>query len=216
MQERLNVHLELLGERYPVLAPMKEQIAAFFDVIRESYENGGKLIIGGNGGSCSDAEHIVGELMKGFKMLRPLDADMQEKLCAVDPQLGADLAAKLQGGLPAVALSSHPALSSAFLNDVNGDMMYAQQLNSLGKPGDVFMAITTSGTAMNLRYAAVVAKAKGMKVLALTGKTGGAFNELADINLVMPCNETYQIQELHLPVYHCLCLLLEDHFFGSK
>ena len=93
-------------------------------------------------------------------------------------------------------------------------MMYAQQLNSLGKPGDVFMAITTSGTAMNLRYAAVVAKAKGMKVLALTGKTGGAFNELADINLVMPCNETYQIQELHLPVYHCLCLLLEDHFFG--
>ena len=124
--------------------------------------------------------------------------------------------ALLQGGLPAVALSSHPALSSAFLNDVNGDMMYAQQLNSLGKPGDVFMAITTSGTAMNLRYAAVVAKAKGMKVLALTGKTGGAFNELADINLVMPCNETYQIQELHLPVYHCLCLLLEDHFFGSK
>lgn len=215
MHERLNVHLNLLGERYPVLAPMKEQIAAFFDVIRESYENGGKLIIGGNGGSCSDAEHIVGELMKGFKLLRPLDDVAQQKLCAVDPVLGAELADKLQGGLPAVALSSHPALNTAYLNDVSGDMMYAQQVNSLGKPGDVFLAITTSGTALNLRYAAVTAKAKGMKVLALTGKTGGAFNDLADINLVMPCNETYQIQELHLPVYHCLCLLLEDHFFGA-
>ena len=100
------------------------------------------------------------------------------------------------------------------MNDVNGDMMYAQQLCSLGKPGDVFMAITTSGTAMNLRYAAVTAKAKGMKVVALTGKSGGAMNELADINLVAPCNETYQIQELHLPIYHCLCLMLEDYFFG--
>jgi D-sedoheptulose 7-phosphate isomerase len=215
MHERLNVHLNLLGERYPVLVPMKEQIAAFFDVIRESYENGGKLIIGGNGGSCSDAEHIVGELMKGFKLLRPLDDVARQKLCAVDPVLGAELADKLQGGLPAVALSSHPALNTAYLNDVSGDMMYAQQVNSLGKPGDVFLAITTSGTALNLRYAAVTAKAKGMKVLALTGKTGGAFNDLADINLVMPCNETYQIQELHLPVYHCLCLLLEDHFFGA-
>ena len=215
MHERLNVHLNLLGERYPVLAPMKEQIAAFFDVIRESYENGGKLIIGGNGGSCSDAEHIVGELMKGFKLLRPLDEVARQKLCAVDPVLGAELADKLQDGLPAVALSSHPALNTAYLNDVSGDMMYAQQVNSLGKPGDVFLAITTSGTALNLRYAAVTAKAKGMKVLALTGKTGGAFNDLADINLVMPCNETYQIQELHLPVYHCLCLLLEDHFFGA-
>ena len=215
MQERLNVHLELLGERYPVLAPMKEQIAAFFDVIRESYENGGKLIIGGNGGSCSDAEHIVGELMKGFKLLRPLDEVARQKLCAVDPVLGAELADKLQGGLPAVALSSHPALNTAYLNDVSGDMMYAQQVNSLGKPGDVFLAITTSGTALNLRYAAVTAKAKGMKVLALTGKTGGAFNDLADINLVMPCNETYQIQELHLPIYHCLCSALEQALFGQ-
>ena len=215
MQDRLNVHLELLAERYPVLAPLTGQIADFFDVICQCYENGGKLIIGGNGGSCSDAEHIVGELMKGFKLLRPLDEVARQKLCAVDPVLGAELADKLQGGLPAVALSSHPALNTAYLNDVSGDMMYAQQVNSLGKPGDVFLAITTSGTALNLRYAAVTAKAKGMKVLALTGKTGGAFNDLADINLVMPCNETYQIQELHLPVYHCLCLLLEDHFFGA-
>lgn len=214
MTDRIHAHLELLVERYPVLAGVQDQVAGIYEVIRECYENGGKLIIGGNGGSCSDADHIVGELMKGFKMLRPLNADMQEKLTGVDPVLGADLARSLQGGLPAVALSSHPALNTAFLNDVNGDMMYAQQICSLGKPGDVFLAITTSGTAMNLRYAAITAKAKGMKVLALTGKTGGAMNELADINLVVPCNETYQIQELHLPVYHCLCLMLEDHFFG--
>lgn len=214
MTDRIHAHLELLVERYPILAGVQDQVAGIYEVIRECYENGGKLIIGGNGGSCSDADHIVGELMKGFKMLRPLNADMQEKLTGVDPVLGADLARSLQGGLPAVALSSHPALNTAFSNDVNGDMMYAQQICSLGKPGDVFLAITTSGTAMNLRYAAITAKAKGMKVLALTGKTGGAMNELADINLVVPCNETYQIQELHLPVYHCLCLMLEDHFFG--
>lgn len=214
MNDRIRGHLDLLIERYPALECVRGQVAGIFDTIRECYENGGKLIIGGNGGSCSDADHIVGELMKGFKMLRPLNADMQEKLIAADPALGADLAKKLQGGLPAVALSSHPALNTAFLNDVSGDMMYAQQLCSLGEAGDVFLAITTSGTAMNLRYAAVTAKAKGMKVLALTGKTGGAMNELADINLVAPCNETYQIQELHLPIYHCLCLMLEDYFFG--
>lgn len=214
MTDRIHRHLELLVERYPVLECVQEHVAEIYETIRSCYENGGKLIIGGNGGSCSDADHIVGELMKGFKLLRPLDAQMQEALRAVDSILGADLAKGLQGGLPAVALSSHPALNTAFLNDVNGDMMYAQQLCALGKSGDVFMAITTSGTAMNLRYAAITAKAKGMKVVALTGKTGGAMNELADINLVAPCNETYQIQELHLPIYHCLCLMLEDHFFN--
>ena len=215
MEDRIRAHLSLLVERYPVLDCVQDQVAGIYETVRECYENGGKLIIGGNGGSCSDAEHIVGELMKGFKMLRPLDEKQQDALKAVDPVLGADLAKNLQGGLPAVALSSHPALNTAFMNDVNGDMMYAQQLCSLGKPGDVFMAITTSGTAMNLRYAAVTAKAKGMKVVALTGKSGGAMNELADINLVAPCNETYQIQELHLPIYHCLCLMLEEQFFGG-
>lgn len=208
-------HLDRLLERYPVLVPLKERIAESFEIIRQCYEQGGKLLIGGNGGSCSDAEHIVGELMKGFVLPRTLDADMQKALTDVDPVFGAELAKQLQGGLPAVALSSHPALSTAFLNDVNGEMIYAQQVNALGKPGDVFLGITTSGNAKNVQYAAITAKAKGMKVIGLTGKTGGVLNTLADVNLVMPCDETYQIQELHLPVYHCLCLMVEQELFGT-
>lgn len=214
MTDRVNAHLQLLMERYPALQPIKDAIAKSYEMIRDCYESGGKLIIGGNGGSCADAEHIVGELMKGFKLPRVLDAQMTQKLTDVDPVLGAQLADNLQGGLPAVALSSHPGLNTAFLNDVNGEMMYAQQVNALGKPGDVFLGISTSGNAKNVQYAAITAKAKGMKVIGLTGKTGGKLNALADVNMVMPCDETYQIQELHLPVYHVLCLMLEEHFFG--
>lgn len=214
MTDRVNAHLQLLMERYPALQPIKDSIAKSYEMIRDCYESGGKLIIGGNGGSCADAEHIVGELMKGFKLPRVLDAQMTQKLTDVDPVLGAQLADNLQGGLPAVALSSHPSLNTAFLNDVNGEMMYAQQVNALGKPGDVFLGISTSGNAKNVQYAAITAKAKGMKVIGLTGKTGGKLNALADVNMVMPCDETYQIQELHLPVYHALCLMLEEYFFG--
>ncbi len=214
MTDQVYAHLQLLMERYPALQPIKDAIAKSYEMIRDCYESGGKLIIGGNGGSCADAEHIVGELMKGFKLPRVLDAQMTQKLTDVDPVLGAQLADNLQGGLPAVALSSHPSLNTAFLNDVNGEMMYAQQLNALGKPGDVFLGISTSGNAKNVQYAAITAKAKGMKVIGLTGKTGGKLNALADVNMVMPCDETYQIQELHLPVYHVLCLMLEEHFFG--
>ena len=207
-------HLDLLIQRYPILEPVKGAIAESFEIMRACYAAGGKLIVGGNGGSCADAEHIVGELMKGFKLPRHLDAAMTDALTEVDKELGAALAKQLQGGLPAIALSSHPALNTAFLNDVNGEMMYAQQVNALGKPGDVFLGISTSGNAKNVRYAAITAKAKGMKVVALTGKNGGALDALADVNMIMPSNETYQIQELHLPVYHCLCLMLEESFFG--
>lgn len=214
MTDQVYAHLQLLMERYPALQPIKDAIAKSYEMIRDCYESGGKLIIGGNGGSCADAEHIVGELMKGFKLPRVLDAQMTQKLTDVDPVLGAQLADNLQGGLPAVALSSHPSLNTAFLNDVNGEMMYAQQVNALGKPGDVFLGISTSGNAKNVQYAAITAKAKGMKVIGLTGKTGGKLNALADVNMVMPCDETYQIQELHLPVYHALCLMLEEYFFG--
>lgn len=214
MTERVCAHLELLMKRYPVLQSVRTQIEQSYEIMRECYENGGKLIIGGNGGSCADAEHIVGELMKGFVLRRQLEQPIRDAMCAIDPVLGAELAEQLQGGLPAVALSSHSALNTAFLNDVNGDMIYAQQVNALGKPGDVFLGISTSGNAKNVRYAAIVAKAKGLKVLGLSGKTGGILNELAEVNMVMPSEETYQIQELHLPVYHALCLMLEEHFFG--
>lgn len=214
MKQKVQQHLQLLISRYPVLSAVEKEIAACFEMIRASYESGGKLILGGNGGSCSDAEHIVGELMKGFTMRRRLGQSMIQSLEAVDPVAGAELGACLQGGLPAVALSSHPSLNTAYLNDVNGDMMFAQQLSVIANPTDVFFAISTSGNAKNLYYAAVAAKAKGMKVVLLSGKTGGKLKALADVSMIMPCDETYQIQELHLPVYHCLCLMLEEHFFG--
>ena len=214
MKNSVKAQLDLLIKRYPELAPVEDKIAGVFEIMRECYENGGKLVIGGNGGSCSDAEHIVGELMKGFCSLRPLNDDMKKKLVEIDAEIGAQLAQNLQKGLPAVALSSHPALNTAFLNDVSGDMMYAQQVNSIATDKDVLLAMTTSGNAKNLRYAAVTAKAKGMKVVALTGKNGGIMNSLADVNVIVPNDETYQIQELHLPIYHCLCLMLEEHFFG--
>ena len=216
MIQRVYAHLDLLIERYPVLEPVKERIAKSFEIMRACYAAGGKLLIGGNGGSCADAEHIAGELMKGFKLQRPLDAAMVNALTEVDADLGAALAKQLQGGLPAIALSSHPALNTAFLNDVNGEMMYAQQVNVLGRPGDVFLGISTSGNAKNVQYAAITAKAKGMKVVALTGKTGGTLDRVADVNMIRPNQETYQIQELHLPVYHCLCLMLEEYFFGEE
>lgn len=201
-------------QRYPVLLPIQAEITHAFEVICNCYENGGKLILAGNGGSCADAEHIVGELMKGFVLPRKLSAEMTEKLTTVDAQRGQILAASLQQGLPAIALSSHQSLNTAFMNDVDGNLMYAQQLSVLGNHGDVFFGISTSGNAANVYDACVVAKAKGMKIVALSGKTGGKLKAIADVSMIMPCNETYQIQELHLPVYHCLCLMLEEHFFG--
>ena len=214
MTDKVSAHLDLLVRRYPVLESVRQQIADSYEIICACYENGGKLIIGGNGGSCADAEHIVGELMKGFVLPRRLQKSETDALMKVDPILGERLSQSLQQGLPAVALSSHSALNTAFANDLDGDMAYAQQLSVLANAGDVFLGITTSGNAENVAYAAVTAKAKGMKVVALTGKTGGKMNSLADVNVIMPAQETYQIQELHLPVYHCLCLMLEEHFFG--
>ena len=214
MKENVRKHLTLLLQRYPELSSVAEDIAAAFEIICSSYESGGKLIIGGNGGSCSDAEHIVGELMKGFKLRRRLSENLIQSMVTVDPVAGSELGAYLQGGLPAIALSSHPSLNTAFMNDANGDMIYAQQLNVIANPTDVFLAISTSVNAKNLYYAAVAAKAKGVRLVLLSGKTGGKLKNLADVSLIMPCDETYQIQELHLPVYHCLCLMLEEYFFG--
>lgn len=214
MEERTIACLDLLAERYPVLAPLKADIFSAYAMLRDCYESGGKLILAGNGGSCADAEHIVGEMMKGFKLPRRLGAEMREKLTAVDEERGTVLAERLQQGLPAIALSSHQALNTAFMNDVDGNLMFAQQLGVLGRPGDVFLAISTSGNAQNVYDACVMAKAKSMKILALSGKNGGKLKEIADLSLIMPSNETYMIQELHLPVYHCLCLMLEEHFFG--
>jgi D-sedoheptulose 7-phosphate isomerase len=208
----MKVTIEELVERYPKLESEKEVIEKAYEIMAECYQNKGKLLVAGNGGSAADAEHIVGELMKGFVEPRKLKDDFVDKLIAVDADMGNVLGDKLQGALPAISLVGHVALSTAYLNDVDPLLGFAQQLNGYGTEGDVFLAISTSGNSKNILYACTVAKAKGMKVIGLTGGTGGKLKEMADVTIVAPETETYKIQEYHLPVYHWLCLALEERF----
>ncbi|MDN0080645.1 SIS domain-containing protein [Bacteroides gallinaceum] len=205
-----------LLSRYPLLKVCEERIEKSFLLLKQSYTDGGKLLICGNGGSAADAEHIVGELMKGFKSLRLLDEASQQKLKDIDKEEGSLLAENLQGALPAIALDGHPALTTAYINDCNPLLCFAQQVNGYGREGDVLIGISTSGNSQNVIYAAVTAKAKGMKVVGLTGAKDSKLSKLADVCIQVPETETYKIQELHLPVYHCLCLMLEEEFFGIK
>ena len=206
-------YLEELVERYPALDAVKDDVRKAYELLEACYEQGGKLLIAGNGGSCADAEHIVGELMKGFVKRREVSDSFAECLRIADEVRGAELAKKLQGGLPAIALTGHAGLSTAYLNDVDGDLIFAQQTYGYGRPGDVLIGISTSGNAKNVMYAMTVAKALGMKTIGLTGKDGGALKREADVSVVVPETETFKIQELHLPVYHALCLMLEERFF---
>lgn len=203
---------ELLN-RYPSLCDCKEDIEKAAKAITECYEKGGKLLLCGNGGSCADCEHIVGELMKGFLKKRPLNdskkVEMKSKCDLVDDEL----LSKLQGGLPAIAIPSITALNSAFCNDVDPELVYAQPLMSLAKENDILIGISTSGNSKNVLGAVKVAKALGIKVVGLTGKTGGKLRETADICICAPETETFKIQELHLPIYHYLCAAVEEHFF---
>ncbi len=215
LEKRLMKHIDLLVERYPSLETAKEDIIEAYLLLEESYENGGKLLVAGNGGSAADAEHIVGELMKGFKMPRKPEADFAEKLVAENQELGSVLAENLQGALPAIALDGHPALSTAYMNDCEPLLCFAQQVNGYGKAGDVFLGISTSGNSKNVLYAATTAHAKGMKVIGLTGAKDSKLKNMSDVCIKAPQTETYMIQELHLPIYHCLCLMLEDKFFAT-
>ena len=210
MEEQLN----LLIERYPKLAVCKEDIKKAYELLEAAYSNGRKLLVCGNGGSASDSEHIVGELMKEFKLKRKVYSVQATALKAIDPELGQVLADNLQGALPAICLTGHSSLTTAFMNDANADLVFAQQVNGYGKPGDVFLGISTSGNSKNVLYAAVNAKAKGLKVIGLTGAKENKLMKYADVCIRVPETETYKIQELHLPVYHCLCLMLEEKFFG--
>ena len=212
MKETVNNILEKTIERNPELSGLKNDIISAFEAIAQTYKNGGTLFVCGNGGSCSDSEHIVGELMKSFKKYRPIDSAVKANLMAMGED-GIALANNLEGGLPAVALSSHPSLSSAFINDKNPLMCYAQQLSVMGKKGDVLMVLSTSGNAQNCLYAVLTAKAMGIKTVLLAGKTGGKIEDVADVSIVVPANETYLVQELHLPIYHCLCAMLEEEYF---
>lgn len=214
LDNRLMRHIDLLVERYPSLESAKNDIVAAYLLLEESYKNGGKLLLAGNGGSAADAEHIVGELMKGFKLPRKPEADFAEKLVEENQELGSVLAENLQGALPAIALDGHPALSTAYMNDCEPLLCFAQQVNGYGKSGDVFLGISTSGNSKNVLFAATTAHAKGMKVIGLTGAKDSKLKDMSDVCIKAPQTETYMIQELHLPIYHCLCLMLEDRFFA--
>jgi D-sedoheptulose 7-phosphate isomerase len=201
---------ERLLERYPDLGECAGEIYAAAEILRETAEAGNKILICGNGGSAADADHITGELLKSFCKKRPIKKETADKLAALDKETGAALAEKLQGGVEAISLTYHNALSTAFGNDVDPLMAFAQQTYVFGKPGDLFWGISTSGNAKNVYQAALVAKAKGLKIIALTGKGGGKLKSISDVCIAVPRTETYEAQELHLPVYHALCLYIED------
>ena len=216
LETRLYQYIDLLILRYPQLIVAKDCIVEAYQILEESYTNDGKLLVAGNGGSAADAEHIVGELMKGFVNPRKLEAEYSDALITVNKELGRVLSENLQGALPAIALDGHLALTTAYLNDCEPLLCFAQQVNGYGRKSDVFLGISTSGNSRNILYAATVAKAKGMKVIGLTGEKDSKLSEISDTCIQVPETETYTIQELHLPVYHCLCLMLEDTFFGKE
>lgn len=211
MEEQLN----LLIERYPKLEDCKEDIRKAYELLETAYQKGRKLLVCGNGGSASDSEHIVGELMKEFKLKRKVYSEHAAALKAIDPELGQVLADNLQGALPAISLTGHSSLQTAYMNDAVPELVFAQQVNGYGKEGDVLLGISTSGNSKNVLYAAVNAKAKGLKVIGLTGSKENKLMKFADVCIRVPETETYKIQEYHLPVYHCLCLMLEERFFGE-
>lgn len=196
-----------------MLAPLEDTINQAYVEMWQTFASGHKMLVAGNGGSAADSEHIAGELMKGFVKPRKVPEGMADRLKAVDAENGERLANKLEGSLPTIALTGHPGLATAYLNDVDGRLIFAQQVYGYGQEGDIFLAISTSGNSENVYLASVTAKAKGMKVIALSGKDGGKISKLADLAIVVPEMETHKIQELHLPIYHTLCLMLEEYFF---
>jgi D-sedoheptulose 7-phosphate isomerase len=209
-------YLEQLIERYPALLACKEEIEKAFEIMKAGFEAGGQLLAAGNGGSSADSAHIVGELMKGFVKKRPLAPEFARELEEAgsgNPEYFEYLTKNIQQGLPALDLSSHGALITACINDIGGDIIYAQQICGYGKNGDVFLGISTSGNAKNILYAMIAARAKKIKTIALSGGAGGAIKDYADAAIIVPEKETYKIQELHLPVYHTLCLMIEEYFF---
>lgn len=215
MNENVKKQIDILVQRYPELSMVVGDIENAYLILEECYCNDGKLLVAGNGGSAADSEHIVGELMKGFENPRKLSDKYKNELIAIDDQMGVILEDSLQMALPAIALDGHVALTTAYMNDCEPLLCFAQQINGYGRENDVFLGISTSGNSKNILYAAVVAKAKGMKVVALTGEKDSKLSQLADMTIKAPQSRTYMIQEYHLPIYHCLCLMLEERFFGE-
>lgn len=207
--------LELLLQKYQELKVCENEISEAYAMMNECFANGGKLLTCGNGGSSADSDHIVGELMKSFRIPRPVGQELRSKL-EVSCDNGKYLADMLQQALPAISLTSNSVLISALLNDVAADMVYAQQVFGVGKPGDVLLGISTSGNAPNVVNALKVARVCGILTIGLTGSPGGQVAKQCDIAILVPQKDTYLVQELHLPVYHALCAMLEQGFYGEK
>ena len=206
--------IEQLILTYPELEACATDIQATFEILRTCYRHGGKLLTCGNGGSAADAEHIVGELMKGYLLKRPIPEEMRLKLASISQQDGDYLANQLQDALPAISLVSQTSLLSAIANDTAADMVYAQQVYAYGREGDVLIGLSTSGNSRNVIYAMQVARAMGLHTIGLTGPTGGVLKPLCDICICVPGESTPVIQERHLPIFHVLCAMLEEEFFA--
>ncbi len=203
----MNPHLEDLLRRLPALEPCAADIEHAFATLRDCFAVGGKALACGNGGSAADAEHWAGELLKGMLNQRPLTPEARESLPPA-------LADRLQGALPMIPLTGFLSYRTAFANDVDRELVFAQLVWALGRPGDVLVALSTSGESANICAAADAAAAKGMAIIALTGAAGGRLRALADVAIRVPARDTHLVQEYHLPVYHCLSIMLEDEFFG--
>ncbi len=209
MKDELNILLT----NYPELADCKEDINSAFELMKDCHINGGLIMACGNGGSAADAGHIVGELMKGFKLKRQVTDEQRAVLKKTFPDRGDFFADNLQRAIPAISLSDHTALTSAFINDIAPEMVFAQQVFGYGKAGDVLIGLSTSGNSKNVVNACQVAKAFGVKTIGMTGESGGKINNICDITIRVPAYETFRIQEYHLPIYHTLCAMLEFYFF---
>lgn len=212
--QRVEENITDLVRRYPELKVVEKQVKDAYQILEECYLNGGKLLIAGNGGSAADAEHIAGELMKRFRMARPIKKELVDRLIEIDEKRGKNLSEHLEQSLMAIPLVAHEALITAYMNDVDSKGVFAQQLLGFGREGDVFLGISTSGNSENILHASILAKALGIKTIGLTGESGGKLAEIADVIVRVPAKETYIIQELHLPIYHCWCMMLEEKFFG--
>ncbi len=209
-------YLDDLVHRYPVLSASEQDIVKGVELLIRSVEKDNKILICGNGGSSADADHIVGELMKGFIQKRPLSKTQKDALRKEGGDLGIQMGELLQQAIPAISLSAHSALNTAFLNDVDPSLIFAQQVLGLGKNHDVLWGISTSGNSKNIIAAIIAAKAMGLKTMSLTGERESRLSELSDVCIRVKGTETYKIQELHLPVYHTICMIIEDHFFNSN
>jgi len=213
---RIKAYLDLLNAKHPELSGMKESIKEAAEIIIKTYNAGCKLLICGNGGSSSDSDHLVGELMKSFEIKRPLDISFKKRLAQISGDLGKYIGEKLEHGLPAISLSSHTALITAICNDIDPDLVFAQQIIGYGMEKDALIAISTSGNSKNVINACITAKAMNITVIGITGRSGGSMKGYCDILINVPEEMTASDHELQLPVYHTICRIVEDYFYGSR